>query len=139
METTNALSKTDENEHLVEGGKFDNNPEETFAIRVGCGSLYVIIVHDGKHRFRRLFIPRNSKFHCDLVVRDALARLATYQGKRNMGQLIKDLKGDKFGHRCEKFTVLCEAASCFDAVSKALEHWRGKDEKAQKDNKEKEA
>ena len=107
-----------------EVGEFQGGLSKTYGIKVGCGTLYVTICYDDQHRFRRLFIPRTSKFHCDLVIRDGLARLATYQGKRNLAQLIRDLKGDKWGHRCDKATVLSEASSCFDAVSKALERWR---------------
>lgn len=98
-------------------------PNATYGIKVGCGKLYVTICHDEKKRFKRLFIPRNSKFYCPLTTRDAISKLATYQGKRSLKQLVKDLKGDKWGHHCDKYTVLAEASSCFDAVSQSLDRW----------------
>jgi len=98
-------------------------PCETMGIKVGCGTLYVIICHDEKRRFKRLFIPRNSKFYCPLTTRDAIAKLCTYEGKRNIKQLIRDLRGSKFDHRCDKYHVGAEASSCFDAVSIALTKW----------------
>lgn len=110
----------------LEGENFDSMPSATYRIKVGCGNLYIIICCDEKRRFKRLFIPRNSKFRCDLLVRDGISRLATYEGKRNLKQLVKDLRGDKFGHHCDNYNVTCEASSCFDAVSKALERWQKK-------------
>lgn len=104
--------------------KGGNHQSRTYRIKVGCGNLYITIIYDNQGRFRRLFIPRNSKFNCDLVVRDGIARLATFQGKRNLSQLIKDLRGDKWGHHCNKYNITAEASSCFDAVSKALEKWQ---------------
>jgi hypothetical protein len=108
----------------IKGEDFDSMPSQTYKIKVGCGNLYITICYNGKRRFKRLFIPRNSKFRCDLLVRDGLARLATYEGKRNLKQLIKDLKGDKFGHHCDNYNVTCQASSCFDAVSKSLKRWQ---------------
>lgn len=100
----------------------------TYSIKTGCGNLYVTICSDEKRRFKRLFIPRNSKFYCPLTTRDAIAKLATYQGRRSVRQLIKDLRGErpligKAGHYCEKYSIVAEATSCFDAVSKALDKW----------------
>ncbi len=103
----------------TQGGSY---PSVTYKTRVGCGSLYIIIIHDDKRRFKRLLIPRNSKFYCPLTTRDGLAKLATFQGKRSLRQLIKDLRGSK-SHYCDKYHVGCEATSCFDAVSKVIERW----------------
>ena len=101
----------------------------TYRIRVGCGNLYVIICYDEKRRFKRLFIPRNSKFYCPLTTRDAIAKLATFGSKRNLRQTIKDLRGERplvdgKGHYCEKYNIKAEATSCFDAVSKVLSKWQ---------------
>lgn len=96
----------------------------TYSVKVGCGHLYVTICHDEKGRFRRIFIPRNTKFYCPVTTREAIAKLATFQGKRNLRQLIRDLRGDKFGHHCDKYNITAEAASCFDGVSKVLEKWK---------------
>jgi hypothetical protein len=109
-----------ENLTKIEG---EYTPDTTYKIKVGCGNLYIIICHDEKKRFRRLFIPRNSKFYCPLTTRDGLARMATFQGKRNMRQLIRDLRGSK-AHHCDKYSVAAEATSCFDGVSKVLEKWQ---------------
>ncbi len=106
------------------GGNFDQMPSTTFKIRVGCGNLYCTIVYDEKKRFKRLFIPRNSKFYCPLTTRDAIAKLVTYEGKRSLRQVIKDLRGDKFGHHCDKYNITAKASSCFDAVSQTLSKWR---------------
>lgn len=110
-------------EQETKGEDFDLMLSQTYKIRCGCGNLYCTIVYDEKKRFKRLFIPRNSKFYCPLTTRDAIAKLATYEGKRNLKQLIKDLRGDKFGHHCDKYNVTAEASSCFDAVSQALSRW----------------
>ena len=108
-----------EDEHIDIGGTF---PSCTYRVRVGCGSLYVTILYDEKRRFKRLFIPRNSKFHCDLVGRDGLARIATFEGKRSLKQAIQDLGGSK-AHHCDKYNITSEATSCSDAVALALKKW----------------
>lgn len=106
----------------IEGGDFDSMPSATYKIRVGCGNLYATICYDEHRRFKRVFIPRNSKFKCDLVVRDGLARLATFQGKRSLKQLVRDLGGSK-GNHCDNYNVTCEAASCQDGVAKVISRW----------------
>jgi hypothetical protein len=122
MKTTSDHS-VNANKKVESEGEFDYTPSETIGIRVGCGILYAIICHDEKRRFKRLFIPRNSKFNCDLVLRDGLARTATYQGKRSLKQLIKDLRGDKFSHHCNKYHAGCQAANCQDGISRMLSIW----------------
>lgn len=106
----------------LRGGDFDSMPSQTYKTRVGCGNLYITICYDEKRRFKRLFIPRNSKFHCDLIVRDGLARQATFQGKRSLKQLVKDLRGSK-AHHCDKYNITAEANSCQDAISKTIAKW----------------
>ena len=106
----------------MRGEDFTFTPSTTYGIKVGCGKLYVTICSDEARRFKRIFIPRNSKFHCDLIVRDGLARQATFQGKRSLKQLVKDLKGSR-GNHCDKYTVNAQAASCQDAVSQAVQNW----------------
>ena len=98
-------------------------PNHTYRIRCGCGNLYIIIVHDEKRRFKRLFIPRNSKFNCDLVLRDSLARIATFEGRRSLRQAIRDLRGSR-AHHCDKYNITCDATSCSDAVALSLTKWR---------------
>lgn len=110
------------------GGGFSFVPSATIKVGCGCGNLYAIICHDDKGRFKRLFIPRNSKFHCPLIHRYHLEKLATFQGRRNLGQLVKDLRGEKpivnkVGHYCDNYSVGVEATSCEDAISKAIEKW----------------
>jgi hypothetical protein len=104
------------------GGDLEFAPSTTYGIKVGCGRLYVTICSDNQRRFKRVFIPRNSKFHCDLTVRDGLARMATFQGKRSLKQLIKDLRGSR-GHHCDNYNVTCQAASCQDAVAQTIKKW----------------
>ena len=115
-----------EEEILEEWSMFSST---TYAIRVGCGKLYITILYDDKKRFKRLFIQRNSKFFCDLVHRYHIEKLATYMGRRNVSQLIKDLRGEKpafgkDGHFCNRYIAGCEASSCEDAVSLALKMWK---------------
>jgi len=107
---------------MTDNSGWEAVPNSAFKIKVGCGNLYIVICHDEKRRFKRLFIPRNSKFYCPLTTRDGLAKMATFQGKRSIRQLIKDLRGSK-AHHCDKYNITAEAASCFDAVSKVLEKW----------------
>ena len=104
-----------------EGGTY---PSSTYKIQVGCGNLYITIIHRAKGRFKGILIPRTSKFHCPITTRAAIEKLATFGGRRNLKQVIKDLRGDKFSHRCEKYHIGCEAASCFDAVSQVIERWQ---------------
>lgn len=111
-----------ETEAKIDGEDFTNCPAMTYKIRCGCGNLYIIINHDEKRRFKQLFIPRNSKFRCDLVTRDGLARIATFEGRRSLKQVIKDLRGNK-AHHCDNYNVTAEAASCQDAVALALQRW----------------
>ena len=104
------------------GESTDFMPSTTYGIKVGCGTLYVTICHDEERRFKRIFIPRNSKFRCDLIVRDGLARQATFQGKRSLRQLVSDLKGSR-GNHCDNYNITAQAASCQDAVSQAVARW----------------
>lgn len=110
----------------------ENSNSVTYRIKVGCGNLYVTIVTRDKGRFDRVIIPRQSKFYCPHTTRDAIQRLVTFGGRRNLRQVIKDLRGDKFGHHCDKYNVNAEASSCFDAVSKVLEKWQKQRRKRQK-------
>ena len=77
MAEITTLSEVTEHEHIG-GEDFESMPNSTYGIRVGCGKLFITICYDEKRRFKRLFIPRNSKFQCDLVNRDGLARIATF-------------------------------------------------------------
>ncbi|RKY32381.1 MAG: hypothetical protein DRP74_02600 [Candidatus Omnitrophota bacterium] len=116
-----------------EGEFFNFTPSCTYKIRVGCGNFYITICYDEKRRFKRVFIPRNSKFHCDLIVRDGLARQATFQGKRSLRQLVRDLRGNK-AHHCDKYNVTSQAASCQDAVAQAILKWLKVKRRRKKDN-----
>lgn len=106
----------------IEGEDLNCNPSITYKIKTGCGNLYIIIVYDNKRRFNRIFIPRNSKFRCDLIMRDNLARIGTYEGRRSLRQAIKDLRGSK-GHHCDNYNITVKATSCSDAVAQALQRW----------------
>ena len=118
-------------------GNFQTWDSVTHSIRVGCGTLYLTILTREKGRFERVFIHRNSKFYCPLTTRHSLEKLATYQGRRSVKQLIRDLRGEKpltgkVGHYCEKYTAVAEATSCFDAVSKIMERWQKQKRKRKK-------
>jgi hypothetical protein len=122
MEKISTIPEVSKNFNIVEGEEFDFAPSVTYRIRCGCGNIYIIIDHDEKRRFKRLSISRNSKFRCDLVMRDGLSRIATYEGKRSLRQAVKDLRGNK-SHHCDNYNVTSEAVSCSDAVALALSKW----------------
>jgi len=116
-------------------GEIETNKSETHRVRVGCGNLYVTIVIREKGRFDRLIMPRQSKFHCPETTREAIAKLVTFGGRRNMRQIAKDLGGDKYSHHCGRYHAGCEASSCFDAVSQTLKRWQKERRKRNKDDK----
>jgi hypothetical protein len=93
----------------------------THGIKVGCGNLFIVVEYNKDGSFHKVRIPRNTKFNCSLMMRDALAKDATYKIRRDPQQLIKDLKGNK-AHACKNFNITCKAFSCADAVAKAVEN-----------------
>lgn len=104
---------------------------KTYRVQVGCGNLYVIIDYNNDGSFHKVRIPRNTKFHCPLIVRDGLSREATYKGRRDIKQLIKDFKGRKPDACCDKYTVVSKAYSCRDAIAQVFE----KEEKTKRTSK----
>ena len=94
----------------------------TTGFRVGCGKIYISVLYDDKKRFRKVMVHRNSKFKCDLVTRDNLAKMVTYQARRSLKQALRDLTGEKFSHHCDMYVVGCES-SCGDAIAKTLRLW----------------
>jgi len=113
MEKTSPISETNEVEFVTYKSK-------TYGIKVGCGTFYCTIDYNADGSFHKIRIPRNTKFNCSLMMRDAMAKGATYKIRRDPKQLIKDLKGNK-GHCCEKYNISCKAYSCSDALSKVVE------------------
>lgn len=93
--------------------------EKTYGIRVGCGNLFIMVEYNTDGSFHKIRIPRNTKFNCSLVIRDSLAKQATFQGRRDPKQLVKDLKGSK-AHCCKNYNITCKAYSCSDAVAQVL-------------------
>lgn len=88
----------------------------TYGARVGCGTLFIIVDYNADDTIHRIRIPRNSKFQCDLVMRDVLSRQSTFQVRRDPAQLIKDLKGQQ----CAPYYAGCKARSCFDAMAQVI-------------------
>lgn len=116
MEETSTLPKTDQ-EHDLD---FTCYRSKTYGIVVGCGRIYITIDYNPDGTFHKVRIPRNTKFNCSLVIRDSLAKQATFQGRRDPKQLVKDLKGSK-AHACKNYNITCKAYSCADAVSKVID------------------
>jgi len=98
----------------------DFNPSSTHRVRTGCGNLYICIDFNQDGSIHKIRIPRNTKFNCSLIVRDSLAKQATFQVRRDPAQLIKDLKGSK-AHACEKYNITCQAFSCSDALAQVIQ------------------
>ena len=88
----------------------------THGVKVGCGTFYITVERNQDGSFHKVRIPRNTKFNCSLMSRDALAKQATFQGRRDPKQLVKDLKGSK-AHACKNYNITCKAYSCNDALS----------------------
>ena len=89
----------------------------TYGIKVGCGTLFIIVDYNKDDTIHRIRIPRNSKFKCDLVMRDVLARQSTFEVRHDPSQLVKDLKNQT----CAEYHVGCKARSCFDAMARTIE------------------
>jgi hypothetical protein len=113
MEEVSSLPETVQVEYLTYKSK-------TYAIRVGCGNLYVTIDYNQNGSFHKIRIPRNTKFNCTLIARDSLAKQATFQIRREPKQLIKDLRGNK-AHACKNYNITCKAYSCSDAIAKVVQ------------------
>jgi hypothetical protein len=114
MEKTSPVSEVVQEQYL---DRFYNS--KTYAIRCGCGNLYVTIDYNTDGSFHKLRIPRNTKFNCTLIARDSLAKQATFQARREPKQAVKDLKGNK-AHACKNYNITCKAFSCSDAVAQVL-------------------
>lgn len=101
----------------------------TWKVQTGCGKLYITILFNEDGSLHKVLIPRTSKFQCSVTMRDGLARQATFQGRRDLKQLVKDLRCDE-KHACDGFNVSVKSAikngemgaySCADAVAKVIE------------------
>ena len=114
MEENKPIHEAGKDEYLT---RFYNS--KTYAVRCGCGNLYITIDYNQDGSFHKLRIPRNTKFNCTLIARDSLAKQATYQARRDPKQLIKDLKGNK-AHACKNYNITCKAFSCSDAVAQVI-------------------
>jgi len=116
-----------ENQPVPEGNQNEHlewNPQtyqsKTYAIKCGCGNLYITIEYNEDGSFHKVRLPRNTKFNCSLVMRDSLAKGATYKIRRDPKQFVKDNKGSK-AHACEHYNITCKAFSCADAVARVVE------------------
>ena len=115
MEEVSTLPTVSEKHDL----NFTTLKSKTYAVRVGCGNLFITIEYNQDGSFHKLRIPRNTKFNCSLIARDSLAKQATFLGRRDPQQLIKDLKGSK-AHACKNYNITCKAYSCPDAVAQVI-------------------
>lgn len=100
---------------------------KTYGIKVGCsgepvnaGRLYITLIYNKDGSFHKVMIPRNTKFNCSLIIRDGLAKEATYKARRDIPQLIKDFKGRKPDMCCDNYNITCQAFSCRDAIAKVF-------------------
>jgi hypothetical protein len=114
MEKDGAIPETNEVEYLTRFYK-----SKTYGIAVGCGRIFICLDYNSDGSFHKIRIPRNTKFNCSLIVRDSLAKQATYQARRDPKQLVKDLKGTK-AHACKNYNINCQAFSCSDAVANVI-------------------
>jgi hypothetical protein len=108
---------------------------KTHKVAVGCGNLYIIVDFNQNGAIHKIRMPRNTKFDCDLIIRDSMAKQATYQVRRDPAQLIKDLKGNK-AHACKKYNITCKAYSCSDALAQVIQEIVSKDTRSCNEKKE---
>jgi len=101
----------------------------TYRVFVGCGNIYITIDYNKDNSIHRIRIQRTSKFKCPIIMRDSLARQATFQARRDIGQLVKDLKGNPY-NACDSYNITITSKmknnelagySCADAISKIIE------------------
>jgi hypothetical protein len=106
---------------------FKPYPSKTYAVKTGCGNMYVTVMFV-EDKPNRIFIHRSSNLQCDLIYLDSLQRQSTFQTQRDMKQLIKDLRGNE-GHCCKTFNISLKnmikngklaAFSCPDAIARVL-------------------
>jgi hypothetical protein len=115
VEEDKSLLQTEQDEYL----ECDDKQSITWCVRCGCGNLYITVLYKDSKPWK-VFIPRNTRFNCSLMMRDALAKDATYKIRRDPKQLIKDLKGNK-AHACKNYSIVAKAYSCADAVASTIE------------------
>jgi hypothetical protein len=118
MEENQQVHASGKDEHIEWNPK--SYPSKTYCIKTGCGNLYITMEfnHDGS--FHRIRLPRNTKMNCSLIMRDSLAKSATFKCRREPAQFVKDNKGSK-AHACEHYNITCKAYSCNDAVAQVIQ------------------
>ena len=108
---------------------FESWSSKTVKVITGCGNLYITIDYKEDGTVHKVKLQRNSKFACPITVRESLGKQATFQARRDIKQMIKDLKGDK-DNSCDKYDITIKnetekgrltAFSCSDAVARVLE------------------
>lgn len=106
----------------------DYKPSKTFKVITGCGNVYITadFSEKGLHKIR---MQRTSKLHCPISVLNPLFRSATYQGRRDIQQAIKDNKATEVD-ACGKYNIVVKTAmregklaayNCADALARCLE------------------
>ncbi|MEW6571932.1 MAG: vitamin B12-dependent ribonucleotide reductase [Nitrospirota bacterium] len=107
----------------------------TRLMKTGCGNLYVTINEDDDGHLFELFTSMGKAGGCAASQSEAIGRLVSLAFRSNIepDEVIKQLKG-----------ISCHSPiwheggrihSCSDAIAKALENYRTKDERGNGDNK----
>lgn len=120
-------------------------PCKNYKIKVGCGNLYISVIYN-EDKPHNVLIHRKSKCACDMTFFDALQKQSTFQTRRDISQLIKDLKGSlQEKNYCQKFNASLKEAikegnlaafSCSDAVARVLRNELKKEKEDSQEGKE---
>jgi hypothetical protein len=120
METASSVSKDVQDKYLR---------SKTYRVATGCGSVYITADFNSDNSLHKIYMQRTSKLSCSPSLLAPLFRSATYQGRRDIQQAIKDHKGSLVD-ACDKFNVSLKnrmyngelvAYNCSDAVARCLE------------------
>jgi len=107
----------------------DFKRSKTFAVTTGCGKVYISCDFKDDNSLHKIYMQRTSKLSCSPSLLAPLFRSATYQGRRDIIQAIKDHKGSLVD-ACDKFNISLKnkmangelvAYNCSDAVARCLE------------------
>ena len=125
MAQNSEIHEVDKNEHL----DFKTVKSKSYKVLTGCGNIYITCDFNGGNTLHKIRMQRTSKLHCPYTVLSKLYRSATFQGRRDIKQAIKDHKESE-EDACVKFNIQVKSAmkkgelaaySCSDAIAKVLE------------------